>query len=218
MLSRQALRSVCSVRAAAPARAFAAAPGSGQPPISVFGLDGTYATALYTAASKSATLDATARALTGLGGVVARDAKLARLLAAPTLTLRDKDAVVAELAKLAGPENGTLRNFLAALADNNRLGLLRGVCDKFAALMAAARGEVEMIVTSAQPLDARTLSRLEAAVSKSPYVGQGKKLKVTNQVNSDIVGGLVVEIGDRTIDLSVSSRIAKMNKLLTDTL
>lgn len=38
------------------------------------------------------------------------------------------------------------------------------------------------------------------------------------QVNPEIVGGLVVEIGDRTIDLSVSSRIAKMNKLLTDSL
>jgi hypothetical protein len=38
------------------------------------------------------------------------------------------------------------------------------------------------------------------------------------QVNADIVGGLVVEVGDRTIDLSVSSKLAKMNKLLTDTL
>ena len=77
-------------------------------------------------------------------------------------------------------------------------------------------------------------------MSKSAYVGQGKKLKVMNkvrptpfahhgpfehyltygcsQVNPDIIGGLVVEIGDRTIDLSVSARIAKMNKLLTDTL
>lgn len=85
-------------------------------------------------------------------------------------------------------------------------------------------------------MDGRTLSRLETAVSKSEYVGQGKKLKVTNkvrfsitflratelirvvQVNPDILGGLVVEIGDRTIDLSVSAKIAKMNKLLTDTL
>lgn len=38
------------------------------------------------------------------------------------------------------------------------------------------------------------------------------------QVNPDIRGGLVVEIGDRTIDLSVSSKIAKMNKLLSDSL
>lgn len=35
-----------------------------------------------------------------------------------------------------------------------------------------------------QPLDNRTLSRLETAVSKSSYVGQGKKLKVTNEVGS----------------------------------
>ncbi len=38
------------------------------------------------------------------------------------------------------------------------------------------------------------------------------------QVNPDIVGGLIVEVGDRTVDLSVSSKLAKMNKLLTDTL
>lgn len=69
-----------------------------------------------------------------------------------------------------------------------------------------------------QPLDNKTLTRLESAVSKSQYVGQGQKLKVTNKVNSDIKGGLVVEIGDRTIDLSVSARIAKMNKVLTDAL
>lgn len=38
------------------------------------------------------------------------------------------------------------------------------------------------------------------------------------QVDPEIVGGLVVEIGDKTIDLSVSGRISKMNKLLTDAL
>ena len=37
-----------------------------------------------------------------------------------------------------------------------------------------------------------------------------------DQVNPDIVGGLIVEIADRTVDLSVSSKIAKMNKALSD--
>jgi len=90
-----------------------------------------------------------------------------------------------------------------------------------------------------QPLDNKTLARLEAAVSKSDVVGAGKTLKVKNtvrtstcslqilksfhcanssQVNPDIIGGLIVEVGDRTVDLSVSSKIAKMNKLLTDAL
>lgn len=49
----------------------------------------------------------------------------------------------------------------------------------------------------------------------------GGLIQISNdrlQVNPEIRGGLVVEIGDRTIDLSVSSKIAKMNKLLQDSL
>ncbi|KAK2071986.1 hypothetical protein P8C59_006367 [Phyllachora maydis] len=227
MLSRQAL--LRAARTAAPqrvciaqARTYATPATSNanvKPPVAVFGLDGTYATALYTAAAKTSTLEPTARALAALHGLFERDAKLPGVLAAPTLSADDKGAIVAELLKHAGAAPGdTVRNFLATLAANNRLALLGGVCAKFAELMRASRGEVEMTVTSAQPLDNRTLSRLEAAVSKSSYVGQGNKLKVTNTVDPDIVGGLVVEIGDRTIDLSVSSKLAKMNKLLAEAL
>jgi len=37
-------------------------------------------------------------------------------------------------------------------------------------------------------------------------------------IDPTIRGGLIVEIGDRTIDLSVSAKMAKMNKLLRDQL
>jgi hypothetical protein len=57
---------------------------------------------------------------------------------------------VAELQKQAGATGETVKNFLSTLAENNRLGLLPGVCNKFGELMSAARGEVEMVVTSAQ--------------------------------------------------------------------
>ncbi|ORY64371.1 mitochondrial F1F0-ATP synthase, subunit delta [Pseudomassariella vexata] len=226
MLSRQAFR---AIRAAAPQRTFArasvrnyaaAATQDVKPPIAVYGLDGTYASALYTAAAKSASLDPTAKALSALGDLVAKDVKLDKILSTPTLSEGDKTAIVAELQKSMGAaaNNETVKNFLATLAANNRLSILKGVCEKFTELINASRGEVEMVVTSATQLDNKTLNRLENAVAKSQFVGQGKKLKVTNTVNTDIVGGLVVEIGDRTIDLSVSSKIAKMNKLLTDTL
>lgn len=43
----------------------------------------------------------------------------------------------------------TVKNFLKTLSDNNRLGILQGVCEKFATIMGAARGEMEMSVTSA---------------------------------------------------------------------
>ena len=42
-----------------------------------------------------------------------------------------------------------MKNFLKTLADNNRLGILEGVCEKFTILMGASRGELDMVVTSA---------------------------------------------------------------------
>ncbi|CAG7983538.1 unnamed protein product [Penicillium salamii] len=207
-------------------------------PVALFGVDGTYATALYTASSKSSALDQTARAIATLGETLKADKKLVNILGAPTLSNADKKSIVEELAKVAGADKaGIVQNFLETLAENNRLGSLNGVCEKFGTLMGAHRGEIDLNITSAQELDAKTLTRLEKAVSKSEY-SQGQKLKVVAkvclismwcadlekkvltiiQVNPELVGGLVVEIGGRTVDLSVSSKIAKMNKALTDAL
>ena len=126
-----------------------------------------------------------------------------------------------------------MKNFLSALAENNRLGILEGVIEKFGTLMSAQKGEMELTITTAsvrtilcragygyrltcwQTLDNKLRQRLETAIAKSQY-SQGKKLKVVSKVNPEILGGLVVEIGERTIDYSVANKIAKMNKMLTD--
>ncbi len=50
----------------------------------------------------------------------------------------------------AADKGDIVKNFLKTLAENNRLGILEGVCEKFTTLMGAARGEVEMTITSAQ--------------------------------------------------------------------
>jgi len=71
---------------------------------------------------------------------------------------------------------------------------------------------------NAQPLDNKTISRLENAIKNSQYVANGQTLKVVPKVNPEIRGGLIVEIADRTIDKSVAAKMAKMNKLLKDTL
>ncbi|KAL9581231.1 MAG: hypothetical protein Q9212_004024 [Teloschistes hypoglaucus] len=197
----------------------AAAVQDTRPPVALFGLDGTYASALYTAAVKTSSLESTSKSLAALAEVFKKDTKLSVILSAPTLSLSDKSQIVQELQRHMGSvdKGETVKNFLKTLSDNNRLGILQDVCDKFGILMGAARGEIDLTVISAGKLDGKTLQRLETAVAKSEY-SQGKKLKVVPKVNPDIMGGLVVEIGDRTIDLSVSSKIAKMNKLLTDTL
>jgi F-type H+-transporting ATPase subunit O len=138
----------------------------------------------YTAAAKSSALDPTAKAMDSLLKVFEKDAKLAVILRAPSLTPTDQKAIVAELEKhTGGSPNEVVKNFLSTLAQNNRLGALEGVCEKFAQLMGAHRGEVELVVTSATPLDQKVLKQLEAAISKSKYVQQGQKLKLVSKVS-----------------------------------
>lgn len=124
------------------------------------------------------------KAVESLSQTFKKDPRLAHILTAPTLTVGDKKQIIAELQKSTNVQDktNTIGNFLNTLAENNRLSVLQGVCEKFAQLMSASRGEVEMTITSAAPLDSKMVKQLEAAVSKSQYVGANKKLKVVPKV------------------------------------
>lgn len=67
--------------------------------------------------------------------------------------MSDKQQIIKELQAVAGAgadKNEVLKNFLTTLAENNRLGLLEGVIEKFETLISAHKGEIELSITSAQ--------------------------------------------------------------------
>jgi F-type H+-transporting ATPase subunit O len=114
-----------------------------------------------------------------------------------------------------------LLNLLNVLSENGRLSSASKVFTDFNSLMAAYRGELEVIVTSAEALDSKSMSRLEKAL-KGSQLAEGKTLKINNkvcrptgrqavtqrvrsldtridnQVNPSLLGGLLVDFGDKT--------------------
>jgi F-type H+-transporting ATPase subunit O len=80
--------------------------------------------------------------------------------------------------------------------------------------MSAHRGEVKVTITTAQPLEKDLQKRLEEALKGSALAGSGKTLVIENKVQEGILGGLVVDFGDRTVDLSVASKVSKLNAQL----
>jgi F-type H+-transporting ATPase subunit O len=106
----------------------------------------------YTAAAKTNALDSASKALASLGQVLKSDPKLGVILHAPTLTKKDKGEIIAELERHTGGQDKSkiVVQFMETLAENNRLGLLEGICEKFSVLMGASRGEMELVITSAQ--------------------------------------------------------------------
>ena len=147
--------------------------------------------------------------------VVAGDEELHECHTNPTANKDDSDVVINALSLSLKLEK-TVPNLFAVLSENHRLSEFNGIYSEFLVLNDARRGIVEAKVTSAKPLDSKILKRLQASIAKSLFVGEGKTLNISNTVSPEILGGLVVEVGDRTVDLSVAGKVAKLNQVLSE--
>lgn len=168
-------------------RTYAAAPQKGaKPPIAIHTLEGTYASALFSAsASNNNTLNDIEKSLSTIRTAIDSDAKLQSRVVNPTLSHTEKLEIVDILAKTGGGSadaSKAVKNLLGVMSENGRLGHLDAVVDAFDKIMRAHKGEVEVVVTSAQPLEPRVLSRLEQAISKSPLISRGQKVRMENKV------------------------------------
>ena len=70
--------------------------------------------------------------------------------------------------------------------------------------------------TAATPLDKSTTDRIRKSIESSKIAKEYKSLKVTNKVHADLIGGIIVDFGDeKTVDLSVKSRVQKLDQLIS---
>ena len=97
---------------------------------------------------------------------------------------------LATIVKKAGfaPVTG---NFLNVLAENSRLSQIEKIIDTFGSLMAAHRGEVQAVITTAKELDPKIRAQLEAAIRKN-FVKASENLSVTTKVRRRARGWIVV--------------------------
>jgi F-type H+-transporting ATPase subunit O len=184
-------------------------------PIQLFGLEGRYAHAIYSAASKTNKLDAVDKDFQGLKNLFATEKKLVEILKTPTLTKEQKKNAVNELAVKRNASEITV-NTLSLLAENGRLGRLIGVVQAFGKLMSAHKGEVNAVITTAKPIDAAQRKELDAILQT--LVKKGSKLNVEVKTNADILGGMIVEVGDRYIDMSIASKVKVYSDIVKQTL
>ncbi|MBW0461566.1 hypothetical protein O181_001281 [Austropuccinia psidii MF-1] len=189
------------------------------PSVQLQGLSGKYATALFSAAIKKdeKTLTGVEKDLTSIQRVLSSKdgSNIREFLKNPTLQAADRKKGLSSVLSKVGQTSELTKNFLEVLGENGRLYETEKVIEDFLSLMSAHRGEMTITITSAQPLESSLQSRLEMGLKKS-HAAQAKTVKIKNVVKPGILGGLIVDFGDKTIDLSVSSRVNKMNGLLQE--
>jgi len=180
-----------------------------KPPIQVFGLEGRYATALFSAASKQKALDAVEKDLISFQSLLKTNATLVDFIKNPTIKRKDKVETFKAIGT-KGKINPATENLLTLLAENGRLPKLNGIINLYKLLMAANRGEVVCEVVTASPLDAEMKTKLESTLKR--LLQKGQTILLTTKVDPSIIGGMIVSVGDKYVDMSVASKI----KMYTD--
>lgn len=152
-----------------------------------------YSQAAYNAAlAKSpATLNKVQSELVAIAASLKENAQLGAFVANPLLSAKERssglDVVLAAGSKGSKePVTDITRNLFAVLSENGRLAEAPAVIEGFNELVSKYKGELEIIVTSAAPLQRDVLSKLESTLKQSETAKQAKVLKVTNKVRTGI--------------------------------
>jgi F-type H+-transporting ATPase subunit O len=182
------------------------------PKIKLFGIPARYANATYVVASEANKLDAVEKDLLAFREVIKRNKEFQAYLSNPTISRNEK---VAEMEGIFDDKRNSdiSKRLFTTMAANARLKEAVRVIDAFSELMRARRGEVDVIVTLAEPLTDVMEKSLLVALKKQ--VGEGVQIVLTIKVDSSLIGGLTVQIGDRFMDLSIAAKIKQAKNTLT---
>ncbi|MBI4754771.1 MAG: F0F1 ATP synthase subunit delta [Betaproteobacteria bacterium] len=165
-----------------------------------------YADAAFQMAHSDGALDAWSGALERLAAIAA-DPAMRECFARPNLSAADRARLVTDVASDADAtltaEQG---NFIALLAENNRLALLPEIRQLFDDLKDAHEGIREAAIDSAFPLDDATTAALVSDLERK----FGCRIQARVTVDPELIGGVKIALGDQVIDASVRGKLAAM--------
>jgi F-type H+-transporting ATPase subunit delta len=166
-----------------------------------------YAKALLGAAEKAGNSPTVLAELTSfLHDVLDALPQLDAVLCSPRVSFERKERILDRVC--GGKATTQLVNFLKVLARRGRFDCLRAVEPAARQLFNELRGRVEARVVSAQPLDAATLT----LVADRLRVVLRREVDLHTQVDPELVGGLVIRVGDTVYDGSVANQLRRLRE------
>jgi F-type H+-transporting ATPase subunit delta len=171
----------------------------------VGGIAGRYAIALFELADEAKALDAVEADMTALRRMIGENADLARLVRSPLFAREDQARAMAAILDKAGAHDLT-HKFIGLVAQNRRLFALPGMARAYSRLLAEKRGQESAKVRSARPLTNEQQSLLAERLKKS----LGKDVRLETEVDEELIGGLVVQVGSKLIDTSLRTKLANI--------
>ncbi len=164
-----------------------------------------YADALFGVAKEKGKLDAIREQLGQFADALADNRDLQLFFFSPYFSSAEKEAGLAKAIAGAEPE---LLNFLNLLIEKHRMPVIYRMRRQFDSLWAKENKRLGVTVTSAVELDPEVAKRIGAEIEEQT----GNAVELESRVDPDILGGLVVQVGNMVLDTSIRNRLEKLRK------
>jgi F-type H+-transporting ATPase subunit delta len=166
-----------------------------------------YAEALYQVA-RSQDVQAVGQQVAALAGVAGNE-DVRQFADNPKVS---DDQVFEVVTQAAGiPLSDAMKNFVRAVIENGRLAAMPEVATQFHSLVNASSGTADATIYSAFPMDDAALADVVSVLEKR----FDRKLAAKVEVDSDLIGGIRVVVGDEVLDTSVRARLERMKVALS---
>ncbi|MBD1383473.1 F0F1 ATP synthase subunit delta [Metabacillus arenae] len=167
-----------------------------------------YALALFQIAKEKQSLDQFEEDLLVVKEVFGQNRDFLEVLIHPKVTLEQKKFIVREAFSKLSPQ---ILYTLLLLVERHRISVIADLADHFVQLSNEARGTEDATVYSVRPLKDEELSALSAVFAAK--IGK-RSLRLQNEIDKNLIGGVKLRIGNRIYDGSVSGKLERIERQL----
>jgi len=164
-----------------------------------------YARALFEAASDDGVLDRVHDELGQFADALDEDRNLQVFLFSPYFSSEEKKDGVR---RIVSDADERVLNFLELLAERHRMPVLFRIRRIFDSLWAEENKLLEVTVTSATDLDEGLVQEIGKRIEEQT----GRRVELSANVDPDVLGGLMVRVGNMVLDATVRNRLEQLRK------
>jgi len=164
-----------------------------------------YARSLFAVAREQGKLDVLREQLAQLADALGEHRELAVFFFSPYFATKEKQEA---LGKLLDGADEVLLNFLGVLIENHRMPVIFHIRRQYERLWDEENRTLPVEITSAIELDSATTESLGKRIGERA----GRKVQLTARVDPDILGGIVLRVGNSILDASIRNRLEQLRR------
>ena len=166
---------------------------------------GVYARSLFEVAMEKDKLDEIREQLGEFAGTLAESQEMQVFFFSPYFSTEEKKE---GLEKAVDGADEIVVNFLGVLIENHRMPALMRVRREYDRLWREANKMLPVEVTSAVALDEAVTREIGEEIGRQT----GRKVELSTTVDPDVLGGLVLRVGNSILDASIRTRLERLRK------